>query len=111
MYNTQWVYSEYDLNNQYKIVINTCTNLSDGLYRHWLTEWLESLVQDILKSRFKTTSNVFIRALQPNVWLNAAFDFINVYHFGGSTDDTARVKKSEWWKQEHIKKSTVYINF
>ena len=40
MYNyiTQWVYSGYDLNNQYKIVINTCTNLSDGLYRHWLTE-------------------------------------------------------------------------
>ena len=33
-YNTQGVYSEYDLNNQYKIVINTCTNLSDGLYRH-----------------------------------------------------------------------------
>ena len=33
-YNTQGVYSEYDLNNQYKIVINTCMNLSDGLYRH-----------------------------------------------------------------------------
>ena len=45
------------------------------------------------------------------MWLNAVFDFINVYHFGGSTDDEARVKKSGWWKQEHIKKSTVYINF
>ena len=31
-YNTQGVYSEYDLNNHYRIVINTCTNLSDGLY-------------------------------------------------------------------------------
>ena len=33
-YNTQLIHSEYDLNNQYKIVINTCTNLSGGLYRH-----------------------------------------------------------------------------
>ena len=95
-YNTQWVYSENDLNNQYKIVTNRCTNLSDGLYRHWLTEWFESLVQDILKSRFKTASSVFIRPVSPSVWLNAVFDFINVYHFGGSTDGEARVKKSEW---------------
>ena len=64
-----------------------------------------------IKSRFKTTSSVFIRPVAECVIINAVFDFINVYHFGGSTDDEARVKKSERWKQEHIKKSTVYINF